>query len=155
MVKSVTLLCLEGTRFKISIGRPAVFRHFMVFISSSSKIPEIRLIYVLQIHYLLPYFRSLIWNRKLEKIQMNSCDSLSKKGDINVRLHTRHATSLTFPVYRTAIRRSTLCSFNPLALKFFFFLILAHAVYKIWIIQEPNKLALWNKLHFEEKKRRV
>jgi hypothetical protein len=25
-------------------------------------------------------------------------------------------------------------------------------VYKMWIIQEPNKLALWNKLHFEEKK---
>ena len=32
------------------------------------------------------------------------------------------------------------------------FLILAHSVYKMWIIQEPNKLALWNKLHFEEKK---
>ena len=31
------------------------------------------------------------------------------------------------------------------------FLILAHSVYKMWIIQEPNKLALWNKLHFEEK----
>ena len=34
----------------------------------------------------------------------------------------------------------------------YFFLILAHPVYKIWLIQEPNKLALWNKLHFEEKK---
>ena len=33
-----------------------------------------------------------------------------------------------------------------------FFLILAHLVYKMWIIQEPNKLALWNKLHLEEKK---
>ena len=33
----------------------------------------------------------------------------------------------------------------------YFFLILAHAVYKMWIIQEPNKLALWNNLHFEEK----
>ena len=32
------------------------------------------------------------------------------------------------------------------------FLILAHPVYKMWIIQERNKLALWNKLHFEEKK---
>ena len=32
------------------------------------------------------------------------------------------------------------------------FLILAHRVYKMRIIQEPNKLALWNKLHFEEKK---
>ena len=34
----------------------------------------------------------------------------------------------------------------------YFFLILAHPVYKMWIIQEPNKLALWNELHFEEKK---
>ena len=34
----------------------------------------------------------------------------------------------------------------------YFFLILAHSVYKMWIIQGPNKLALWNKLHFEEKK---
>ena len=45
-------------------------------------------------------------------------------------------------------------AFNPLAPELFF-LILAHPVYKMWIIQEPNKLALWNKLHFEEKKRRV
>ena len=37
----------------------------------------------------------------------------------------------------------------------FFFLILAHSVYKMWIKQEPNTLELWNKLHFEEKKRRV
>jgi hypothetical protein len=36
-----------------------------------------------------------------------------------------------------------------------FFLILAHSVYKMWIIQEPNKLELWNKLHFKEKKWRV
>jgi len=33
-----------------------------------------------------------------------------------------------------------------------FFLILAHPVCKMWIIQEPNMLELWNKLHFEEKK---
>ena len=41
---------------------------------------------------------------------------------------------------------------NPLAPELFFFLILAHPVHKMWIIQEPNKLALWNKLHFEDKK---
>jgi len=34
----------------------------------------------------------------------------------------------------------------------YFFLILAHTVYKMWIIQEPNTPELWNKLHFEEKK---
>ena len=32
------------------------------------------------------------------------------------------------------------------------FLILAHPVYKMLIIQEPNKLALWNKLYFEDRK---
>ena len=32
------------------------------------------------------------------------------------------------------------------------FLTLAHSVYKMWIIQEPNSLELWNKLHFEEEK---
>ena len=35
----------------------------------------------------------------------------------------------------------------------YFFLILAHTVYKMWIIQEPNTLELWNKLHFEEEKK--
>jgi len=44
-----------------------------------------------------------------------------------------------------------LASFNLLA-PGIIFLILAHPVYKIWIIQEPNTLELWNKLHFEEKK---
>ena len=40
---------------------------------------------------------------------------------------------------------------NPLAPELFF-LILAHPVYKMWIIQEQNTLELWNKLHFEEEK---
>ena len=34
----------------------------------------------------------------------------------------------------------------------YFFLILAHPVYKMWITQEPNTLELWNKLHFEDRK---
>ena len=33
-----------------------------------------------------------------------------------------------------------------------FFFNFGTPVYKMWIIQEPNKLALWNKLHFEKKK---
>jgi len=41
---------------------------------------------------------------------------------------------------------------NFLAPEFVF--ILAHPVYKMWIIQEPNILELWNKLHFEEEKKR-
>ena len=42
--------------------------------------------------------------------------------------------------------------FNLLAPELFF-LILAHPVYKMWIIQEPNKLELWNKLHFWREKK--
>ena len=34
----------------------------------------------------------------------------------------------------------------------FSFWILTHPVYKMWIIREPNKLELWNKLHSEEEK---
>ena len=37
----------------------------------------------------------------------------------------------------------------------FFFQILAHPVFKMWVIQKPNKVALWNKRNFEEKKRRL
>ena len=32
-----------------------------------------------------------------------------------------------------------------------FFRILAHPVFKMWVIHKPNKVALWNKRHFEEK----
>ena len=34
-----------------------------------------------------------------------------------------------------------------------YFLILAHPECKMWIIQAPNTLELWNKLHFEERKK--
>jgi len=44
--------------------------------------------------------------------------------------------------------------FNLLAPELFF-LILAHPVYKMWIMQEPNTLELWNKLHFEGKKTEI
>jgi hypothetical protein len=33
----------------------------------------------------------------------------------------------------------------------FYIQIIAHPVCKMWIIQEPEKVALWNKRHFEEK----
>ena len=40
--------------------------------------------------------------------------------------------------------------FNLLEPEFFFFNF-STPVYKMWIMQEPNTLKLWNKLHFEEK----
>ena len=48
-------------------------------------------------------------------------------------------------------KRRVYTMFNLSAPELFFF-ILAHPVYEMWIIQEPNTLELWNKLHFEEKK---
>ena len=50
-------------------------------------------------------------------------------------------------------RRINRCRYNRLRLYINllapdFFFILAHPVYKMWIIQEPNTLELWNKLHF-------
>ena len=46
---------------------------------------------------------------------------------------------------------STIVTFNFLAPEFGIY-ILANPVCKMWIIQEPKKVALWNKRHFEEKK---
>ena len=43
---------------------------------------------------------------------------------------------------------------NPLAPEFYI-KILAHSVFKMWIIQEPKKVALWNKRHFEEEKTEI
>ena len=37
----------------------------------------------------------------------------------------------------------------------FLFQILAHPVFKMWVTQKPNKVALWNKRHFEEKKMEI
>jgi hypothetical protein len=52
-------------------------------------------------------------------------------------------------------RNRTVCSalqstFNLLDPEFFFSF--STPVYKMLIIQEPNKIELWNKLHFEEEK---
>ena len=49
-------------------------------------------------------------------------------------------------LYSTVL--AVVCIINLLATDFFF-QILAHPVFKIWVIQKPNKVALWNKRHFE------
>ena len=36
-----------------------------------------------------------------------------------------------------------------------FFQILAHPLFKMWVIQKPNKVALWNKRHFEGEKMEI
>ena len=50
----------------------------------------------------------------------------------------------------------SLCMMNGLTSLTFrhrnYFFNFSTPVYKMWIIQEPNMLELWNKLHFEEEK---
>jgi hypothetical protein len=58
--------------------------------------------------------------------------------------YTNYFTEYIFTIFNLSV------SINLLAPELFFF-ILAHPVYKMWLIQE-KKLELWNKLHFEEEK---
>ena len=80
-------------------------------------------------------------------------------GEIEARSFTRHLSYKIRNLYIKTISytvgkrpNNVKAGFNPLAPEIYFFLILAHTVYKTWIIQEPNKLGLWNILHFEEKR---
>ena len=57
-------------------------------------------------------------------------------------------------MYLKKMRLCMITKLNLLALELFFYF--STPVYKMWIIQEPNTLELWNKLHLKrEKKRRV
>ena len=72
-------------------------------------------------------------------------------------------------LFKVAEIKTTLLFFNIIPLYFntlfnwhinllatdFFFQILTHPVFKMWVKQKPNKVALWNKWHFEEKKWRL
>ena len=57
------------------------------------------------------------------------------------------------PTYPVAV--STPISILTFWRRIFFFQILAHPVFKMWVIQKTNKVALRNKRHFEEKKMEI
>ena len=77
--------------------------------------------------------------------------SESYNGELNV---VNMEICANFPVLGTLTYLNETCTVALTLWRrnYFFFLILAHTVYKMWIIQEPKKLELWNKLHFEEEK---
>jgi len=124
----------------------------------------------LYIHFAL--FRSDIWS--VLCVLIRPCNSYTRdKLEINVRAvklaevridsegqyGTMKLILFAFLAFAAEYLRSVFqgyiyASLNLLAPELFF-LILAHLVYKMWIIREPNTLELWNKLDFEEKKRRV
>ena len=88
------------------------------------------------------WFSAIKWrNRESDRSPLSSAN-IKNCLSYTSSLPTRHMTSMS-AISLTFWRRN------------YFILILAHPVYKMWIIQEPNTLELWKKLHFEEKKRRV
>jgi len=58
---------------------------------------------------------------------------------------------------QNAVTRLIYCAYFKNSLNLlapeFYIKILAHPVCKMWILQEPKKVAIWNKRHFEEKNR--
>ena len=68
-----------------------------------------------------------------------------------IDFHFSLYTAYSLRPLRTHVLISTHSPFNLLAPELIF-LILAHPVYKMWIIQEPIMLELKNKLYFEEEK---
>jgi hypothetical protein len=71
---------------------------------------------------------------------------------VHIYMYIWFTTTYNISEYKWCVDLVTLrrkC-FNLLAPEFYI-QILAHSVCKMWIIQEPNKVTLWNKRHFEEK----
>ena len=90
-------------------------------------------------------------------IHLLTAIGLTPDGSSTVHIYTQtiyRTTQLTTLVRRLSGIRTQVgqTKINLLAPELFFFLILAHPVYKMWIILEPNTLELWNILHFEEEK---
>ena len=83
-----------------------------------------------------------LWLFKLDDV-LGSAYLISRMFGIYVRWYRQHGSAVTILILQ---RRHNLLAPELL------FLILAHPVYKMWIIQEPNMLELWNKLNFEEEK---
>jgi len=68
-------------------------------------------------------------------------------------------TLLTWRIWWALLENASKCRWNLIRRLTFrrrsFFFNFSTPAHKMWIIQEPSKLQLWNKLHFEERKRRV
>ena len=100
--------------------------------------------------------RCQLWNNLKTRLYLTE-QNIGKFLPENVRPKPRtvdlillfFVVDLTYPT--EIISSNTRMVINLLALELFFF-ILAHPVYKMWIIQEPNTLDLWIKLHFEDEK---
>ena len=77
------------------------------------------------------------------------------KADLCASIRTTAPKFWGYTTYTCLFNRQS-NSVGPRCLAFwrrnYYFFNFSTPVYKMWIIQEPNMLELWNKLHFEEKK---
>jgi hypothetical protein len=85
--------------------------------------------------------------------QWSLCFPPPLRTKFGARCNCANGTRLSLALVTLHVRVAILFVSNLLAPELFFF-ILAHRVYEMWIIRESNTLELWNKLHFEEEKRK-
>ena len=107
-----------------------------------------------------PYF-VILWKRlkpcstnPTSTVTVSNVLSPRQRNSLNVRVKIGLYSSCQCNIHDTLINCQFSCAILTFWRRNYFFLILAHPVYKMWIIQEPNTLKLWNKLHFEERKKR-
>jgi hypothetical protein len=79
---------------------------------------------------------------------MNAWCLYNQKSDYNI--HTLPAAGYCHELIRSFTSCFSKIHFNILATEFYIY-ILEHPVCKMWIIQEPKEVALWNKRQFEKK----
>jgi len=109
------------------------------------------------------YNEMYLWIKYIKSVLWRVAECLSYIEDVwclKVNLafprHTFMFVTDLFSICMNLVQRVKECwvsvtpKFNLLVPELFFS-ILSHPVYKMWIIQEPNMLELWNKLHFKEK----
>ena len=88
----------------------------------------------------------------------SSASQYIPRTSLNLKVHYRiHKSQPPVPILRniTPVQAIPTNLFNINFNHFetdFFFQILAHPVFKMWVIQKPNKVALWNKRIFKRKK---
>ena len=93
--------------------------------------------------------RSDLWNSCEPAVQNNVC---VLAGYVVPSLFCTTSLDMGEETGWSQISRSGKLAYINLLVPELFFFILTHPGYTMWIIQEPNTLELWNKLHFEEKK---
>jgi len=92
------------------------------------------------------------WRLPRNWLRNDAASHTNKRDNISCNIqHTRRAAARKLISFTAGFTNDVFGCITFWRRNYFFF-ILAHSVYKIWITQEPNTFELWNKLHFEEKK---